>query len=235
MDEPLGLQVEEGEKGQIMGFWGKLGNIFASPTRTFEAVDKKPTWLWPFIIMLVVSLLAAYLTLPQQAKLAVDNMTRQGNMSPEQMAIAMKTIPASILGFSLFSVLVWFFLFAAVYYLIGSVFLGGDSSYKKVLSIQAWTSLIIVVSSIIRVPLVQAKDSYMVSLSPAMLLPSDYVGSKLFIFLSQFDFFIIWYLIVLGLGFGYIYKFSKAKSYSVIAVCWVIWIAAVTLLTPSMA
>ena len=156
-------------------------------------------------------------------------------MKATQMQMAMKTIPIGIFGTAFFMVIVWFFLFTAIYYLIGSVFLGGDSSFKKLLSVQAWSSFIIMVSSIIRVPLIRAKDSALVSLSPAMLLPSDLVGSKLFTMLSQIDFFIIWYLIVFGMGFSYIYRFSKVKSYTAIAICWIIWVAAITILSPSMA
>ena len=185
--------------------------------------------------MLLVSLITAYFTMPQQAKLAIENMMRQGNIPAEQLEIAIKAIPISIFGMAAVTVIVWFFLFTAVYYLIGSVFLGGNSTYKKVLSIQAWTSFIMIVSLIIRIPLVNAKDSALVSLSPAMLLPSDYVGTKFFTMLSQFDFFIIWYLIVFGLGYGYIYKFSKVKSYSAVIICWIIWVAVITLLTPSTA
>ena len=235
MERPLNASAEDLGAEQAMSFWGKLGNIFASPGKAFTAIEKKPTWFWPFIIMMVISLLTSYLTMPQQAKLAVDNMMRQGNIPPEQMQMAMKTIPIGIFGTAFFMVIVWFFLFTAIYYLIGSVFLGGDSSFKKLLSVQAWSSFIIMVSSIIRVPLIRAKDSALVSLSPAMLLPSDLVGSKLFTMLSQIDFFIIWYLIVFGMGFSYIYRFSKVKSYTAIAICWIIWVAAITILSPSMA
>ena len=191
MEQTLNEQIVPGEKEQTLSFWAKLGNIFASPTKTFEALDKKPTWLWPFLIMLLVSLITAYFTMPQQAKLAIENMMRQGNIPAEQLEIAIKAIPISIFGMAAVTVIVWFFLFTAVYYLIGSVFLGGNSTYKKVLSIQAWTSFIMIVSLIIRIPLVNAKDSALVSLSPAMLLPSDYVGTKFFTMLSQFYFFIM--------------------------------------------
>lgn len=228
------LSVPAGEE-QTIGFWARLGNIFASPTKTFEAIDKKPTWFWPFVVMIVVSLISAYFIMPQQMKIAVENMTRNGNVAPEQLQIAMKFIPISILVTSVIMVAVWYFLFSALYYLAGSVLLGGNSTFKKVLSLQAWTSFIIAVSYIVRIPLVKAKDSVMVSLSPAMLLPSNYLGTKLYTFLMQVDFFAVWYLVILGLGFSYIYRFGKGKSFVAVIICWLIWVGLITFLTPSTA
>jgi len=235
MEEPLNEQIQPKEGEQTLGFWAKLGNIFASPTKTFEALDNRPSWFWPFIIMIVVSLISAYLTMPQQMKIAVEGMMSQGDIPPEQLEMAKKAIPISIMVMSVLMAAVWFFLFSAIYYLFGSIFLGGNSTYKKVLSVQAWTSFIMIVSLIVRIPLVKAKDSVLVSLSPAMILPSDYIGSKLYTVFSQFDFFNIWYLIIFGLGFSYIYSFSKTKSYSVVIICWIIWVAVITMLTPSTA
>ena len=235
MEETPDSRSVMGEEEKTVSFWSRMGNIFVSPTKTFEAIDKKPTWFWPFIIMILVSLIASYLIMPQQMKIAIDSMSKQENVTQEQMQVAMKFIPISIMATSVVMVAVWYFLYSLLYYLAGSVLLGGNSTYKKVLSLQAWTSFIVVVSSIVRIPLVRAKDSVMVSLSPAMLLPSDYLGTKLYTFLMQLDFFSIWYLIVMGLGFSYIYRFSKGKAYAAVIICWLMWVGLTVLLTPSTA
>lgn len=225
MTEPREEQFQTGEQKQTLGFGAKLINIFTSPTKTFEALDKKPTWLMPLLIMILVTLASAYLTFPQLINVAVENMTKQGDISPDQLEMAMKFVPVSIYGMSVLWPIILLFLFSAVYYLIGSVFLGGNSTYKKLLSVQAWSSLILVLSSIISTPLVIIKNSVYVSLSPSILLSSEHIGTKLFTFMSQFNFFVIWYLIVFGLGFSFIYKFSKAKAFTTLGILFGIWIA----------
>ncbi len=225
MEEPREQQFQSGDQKQTLGFGAKLINIFTSPTKTFEALDHNPTWLVPLLIMILVSLASVYLTFPQLVNIAVENMTKQGEITPDQLEMAMKFVPVSIYGMSVLWPIIWFFLFSAVYYLIGSVFMGGNSTYKKILSVQAWSSLILVLSSIISTPLVMIKNSVYVSLSPSILLSSEHIGTKLFTFMSQFNFFVIWYLIVFGLGFSYVYKFSKAKAFTTMGILYCIWIA----------
>jgi hypothetical protein len=74
-------------------------------------------------------------------------------------------------------------------------------------------------------PLIIVKESMSVSLSPAMLLSGEALGTKLYTLLSKFDFFMIWFLAVFAVGFGLVYKFSKTKAFIAVGITWGIWIA----------
>jgi hypothetical protein len=55
------MDASAGEKKE-MGLFEKITGIFISPRETFEAIDRKPTWLVPFLITVVMVLGMTVLT-----------------------------------------------------------------------------------------------------------------------------------------------------------------------------
>lgn len=230
MEEPQNQQPQTGEIAP--GFWAKFGNIFASPTRTFEALDKKPSWIVPLLILIILAAVINQLSFP----VIIDAQMERFRSNPDISAAQLEAIEQQISGnlgrqriFMLVGQIIVtpiiFLIISGIFYLIGNILLGGDATYKKILSIFCWSSLILALSSIIRTPLIIMKQNMNVSLSPAMLLPGDALGTKLYALLSKFDFFTIWFLIVFAIGFALIYRFSKAKAFVTIGITWGVWVA----------
>lgn len=232
MEQPLSERIEPGETKQTMGFWAKLGNIFASPTKAFEAIDRKPTWILPLGLLIVVSVILTQLAFPIIMNAQLENLRNNPNLTPEQIQLyetqftenvntqRIVTVAAQVIGTPIV-----FLIVAGIFYFIGNILLGGDATYKKVLAVYCWSACILILSSIVLTPLIIIKESLSVSLSPAMLLSGDALGTKLYTLLSKFDFFTIWFLAVFATGFSLIYKFSKGKAFAAIGVSWGIWIA----------
>lgn len=232
MEEPLSERIDPGEGEQTMGFWGKLGNIFASPTKAFEAIDKKPTWILPLCLLILVSVILTQLAFPIIMNAQLEGLRNNPNLTPEQIqqyetqftqnvnTQRIITTAAQVIGTPIV-----FFIVVGIFYFIGNILLGGDATYKKVLAVYCWSACILVLSAIVMTPLIIIKQSMTVSLSPAMLLSGDALGTKLHTLLSKFDFFVIWFLAVFAIGFGLIYKFSKAKAFAAVGITWGIWIA----------
>jgi len=220
-----------------MSFGSRFINIFVNPQKTFESLNRRPTWLVPVIMILLLSVAITLATYPIIIKSQMEMFRNNPDISAEQLEIIRQSIEkggqvqkyiglgVQIIGIFLF----YYLLFAAIFYFVGSVILGGDSSYKKVLSIWAWSSLIGIVAMIVRVPLIFIKENIRFSISPALLLPTDAVDSILYVILSQLDFFLIWQLAVFAFGFATIYRFSVSKSYITIGTLWGIWIALATI------
>ncbi len=230
MEEPQNQQTQTGET--TMGFWAKLGNIFASPSKTFEALDKRPTWIIPILILILITVVLNQLSFP----VIIEAQLERFRSNPDIPAAQLEAIEQQITGnlkqqriFMLVGQLVVtpiiFLLLSGLFYLIGNILLGGDGTYKKILSVFCWSSMVLALSAIIKTPLVIIKESLNISLSPAMLLPGDALGTKLYVLLSKFDFFTIWFLIIFAIGFGMIYKFSKARAFATIGITWGVWIA----------
>ena len=231
MEESQNQQIQSMGQEQTLGFWAKLGNIFASPTKTFEALDKKPTWIAPIIILILISAVITQLTFPIIIDSQLERFRSNPDIPPEQLEAIEQQISGNLnqqrimmLVGQLIVAPIILLLIAAIFYFIGNIILGGDATYKKVLSIYSWSSFILILSALITAPIVLAKGSLDISLSPALLMSGDALGTKLYALLSKFDFFVIWFLAVFAVGFGSIYRFSKTKAFVAVGITWGIWI-----------
>ncbi|MBN2414239.1 YIP1 family protein [bacterium] len=216
---------------QGMSAFAKIIGIFSSPTETFKQIDERPTWLLPFIIMVVVILASQFLLLDISLtdRLAIAEAR---DLPAEQMQAARAQMegPMKYIGFAFMPIgliIVWVVI-AAVFLFAGNVVMGGKTQFKKLLAVVAWTSLI----GIVQVPLysflVYSKGTtHGVTTSLAALLPLHAIGEKpalLYQILSKFDIFPIWQLILWILGVSVVYKFTVKKSATMIVSIWVIYI-----------
>ncbi len=219
------------EAKKEMGFFEKLAGIFISPRETFETLDRKPTWLVPFLIITAVVLVMTVLTrdigmqdmmarfeasdMPQEQ---IDRIVEQ-SQGPVRY-IQMAAIP-------LFMIAAWCF-FAGILLFTGNTILGGKSTFKKMLSMVSWASLIGVLSSVIHTALIITKGTTQgVTTSLALLLADPEPGAKpsfLFRLLSKFDVFTIWEMVLWAIGTSVLYRFSMKKSAGMVAVLWVLWV-----------
>jgi hypothetical protein len=213
------------------GFFEKLAGIFISPRETFEALDRKPTWLVPFIIVVAAVLVMTVLTrdigmqdmlarfeasdMPQEQ---IDRIVEQ-SQGPGRY-IQMVVIPV-------FMIAAWCF-FAGILLFTGNTILGGKTTFKKLLSMVSWSSLIGLLSAAIHTALVITKGtSQGVTTSLALVLADPEPGAKpsfLFRLLSKFDFFTIWEMVLWAIGTSVLYRFSMKKSAGMVAVLWVLWV-----------
>lgn len=219
------------ESGHGLGFGGKLINIFTNPTKTFQELDQRPAWIAPVILSILIMAILTQISLPvimegQKEKiLSNPSFTDEQRAMMEQYFVLNTGTRIKAAATQIIATPIVYLIFAGIFYLVGSVFLGGDTNYKKVLSLTSWSWLILTLYAIVTIPIAISKGSMDISLSPALLLSADAIGTKFHTFLSKLDFFTIWFLAVFATGFGYIYKFSTAKAYTAVGVLWAIWIA----------
>jgi len=109
-----------------------------------------------------------------------------------------------------------------VLYFVFSILLGGNSSFKRVLGVYSYSSLIAIPSAIVTVPLAFAKETSKISLSPALLLSAEKAETFLGSFLSQFGFFALWQYILVSVGLSLVYKFSKGRSFVTLGILWLV-------------
>lgn len=224
--------VVANEAAPVLGFWGRLGNIFGNPRKTFEAIDQEPSWIVPLLIIVLLTIFSTQLIFPIIMTTQLENLRSNPNIPPEQLEVIENRFAENVNTQRIFTLVsqiivtpIIFLALAGIFYLVGTIVLGGDTSYKKVLSILSWSMCIFILSTIITIPLIIAKGNMNVSLSLALLLSADAIGTKLHTFLSKFDFFTIWFLAVFATGFGIIYRFTTAKAYTAVGILWAIWIA----------
>ncbi len=233
MEDQVQNQVIETEQGPELGFWSKFGNIIANPRIAFESLDKRPTWLMPMVILVAITVATTYYMFPVIIEKQLETFRSNPDISAEQLQLIENQLSENIdtqmyLALAaqiIMTPLVFYILLSFIFYFVGSVILGGDATFKKVLAIFSWSTCILIISTFISFPLAIAKGTIGVSLSPALLLSNELIGTTVHTLLSKFDFFMIWFLAVFAFGFSVIYRFSIAKSYIAIGILWGIWIA----------
>ena len=219
------------EEKKEMGVFEKIAGIFISPRETFEALDQKPSWLVPFLIIVVMTLGMTMLTrdigmqdmmakfqareMPQEQ---IDKIAAQSEGIGKY--IQMVLIPVATLA-------VWA-IFAGILLFCGNTLLGGSAKFKKVFSMMSWSSLVGALAIIVNTAIILSKGTTQgVTTSLAVLLPVPGLSDKPSIFyrlLSKFDLFTIWSLILWTIGLSVIYKFTMKKSAGLVIALWAVWI-----------
>ncbi len=232
MDTLENTQASAIEQPDEPVFLTRLTNIIVSPVKAMESIDRAPTWLWPMILIAAIALITGLIAMPYSNQMAIEMIRNNPNIPPQQaeeiiqgMSQTGPAAYAKTIGGIIFGIPLMFIFFSAIFYFVGSVILGGDSTFKKVFSIWTWTSVVSSLGALVKLPLIIVKKSPMVTLSPALFLKGEQIGTPLFAVLSGFDFFSVWSIVIFAIGFSIIYKFSRAKAFTTVGILWIIWIA----------
>jgi hypothetical protein len=223
----------ESESGpQRMNFISKAVGIFTNPKTAFENIQQKSEIWFPIVLMLAITVISVLMTtdlqkqvqrdfinnseiIPEDRKVdMLDNLDKQG-------AVNEKIVPALSGAVGIF---LYYAVIAAAFLLFGNFIYGGDSTFKKMFSLAAWGSLIGVLESIIKIPLMLWKGTVKVFISPAVVMDVADSGTVFFKILDAFDIFAIWKIIVFSIGFSVFYKISREKSYTAVISLYVLYL-----------
>ncbi len=239
MENEANITAENGNQ-KPMGTLARMINIFWEPSKVFEYIKSKPSWVAPWILISVFAMIGLQLTWSINIKSQLEKIRNTPGITVEQMQTiedkmgdpnswsinrTLATVGAPI------GILVVFVVVAAALYFTGSVIGGGNSTFKHNLAAYSHASLIGILGTIVTVFLVKIKGTLDISLSPAIFLPASMYKSFIYNFLNHFEFFTIWAYILTSIGFATIYGFSKAKAYISVGVLWLIWILLTSALT----
>jgi hypothetical protein len=221
----------ESTSAKEMGVVGRIVGIYTSPRETFESIDKRPTWLVPFVIVILFVLAMTFLTMDIGIKDRQDMMEARG-MTEQQLEQAhvqsqgwMKYLSVVLVPVA---TLIVFLAISGLLTFGGNTIMGGSTKFKKVFSVVAWSSMVSVISVILRTFLILKKGTSLgIQTSLAILLETPELGQSptlLNRFLSRFEIFTIWEMILWIIGLSVIYKFTIKKSATLVISLWIIWI-----------
>ena len=218
------------QEERTMGGASKVINIFFEPKRVFESLKIKPTWLTPFLVVIVLAMGSFYYTYPfimdqqiqkiqeneripeEHKQRIVEDLKEQDHPPLWQMAMP------PVFG------LIVLVLVAGILYFVFNVLMGGDSNYRSVLAVYSYSGLVQVASMIVKFPLIMIKGNVNVQTSLALLLPVEAKDTFLYGVLSSFDVFNFWQVILVSVGMGVMYKHSTKKAFTAVFILWIIWI-----------
>jgi len=218
------------QEEKTMGGASKVLSIFFEPRKVFESLKIKPTWLVPFIIVILLGMVYYYYAYPIIMSEQVAKIQANEKIPEEQKQAIIERMgggehpPVWQLGITPIGGLIYLVIASAVLFFVFNVLLGGDSTFRKVFSVYCYSALVGIPATIVKLPLTLVKKSTDVQTSLAILLSPDAKGSFLYNILSSFDIFVIWQVILISIGLAVVYKFTPKKSYTTVFVLWIVYV-----------
>lgn len=220
---PLSSETNAGgDSTPAKSIWGIMIGVFTSPTEAFAEFKKKPTILIPLIAIFVLAggvgaLMAEYSSMMQY------EMLKNSTVIPPQALEEMRqdALDPSMLTTGLFggiAIVVFGVISALVAWFLGSVIFGKKANFKAVWGVELVAGLIPMVGGLLRLPMVYAKGTMMVSYGLAALLPGRDFTSILYSLLYYTDIFAVWGIIVAGIGYAAIFGLSRGKGIAIAAI-----------------
>ncbi|MCI0485630.1 MAG: YIP1 family protein [Blastocatellia bacterium] len=230
---------------------GRLVGVLFSPGETFTDINRKPTWLVPMIIVMVIT--AAFMQAvnwranPNWDRITRDQNRQQSEKSgqpmPSEDNIQDQVKVFKVIGKYLPLVIAVFvpvvYLFLAGIFALGLMVMQVQTTFKKILSVVAWSGAAIgLVSFIVSIASLMVSDEEKLSrinplqeieIAPTNLgafLPSD-MSAVIKALASSIDIFTIWLLILLTIGFAAIAgsrKVTTGKTGTLVFGLWAFWV-----------
>ena len=208
-----------------MSVVSRILRVFYAPSETFEAVNEQRSaadWLVPTFIVAAVIFISTYITSPIYVAEAMGQMQQQeqsGEMEGARDAILISTlIAAPVMTF------VMLFIGAAIYLLVGKL-LGGLLGYGHCLAIVAYTSLIAILQHVVKTPLVLANETMNVQIGLGMFLSEEARKNFGGALLSSIDPFIVWMIVIAGLGLSIVGQIERSRAYAGVAAITLIFLS----------
>ncbi len=131
-------------------------SVLTSPTAAFDQLRRFPTWGWAALASIILGMIAAFISLPEEMKIAsIQQAARLAQMPADQRAAAQQAM-AGAAGFTKFIIVFtwafvpWFiWLISAVVYTIGAAISGAQARFSLAwvvsvnLSIIAWVGALV--------------------------------------------------------------------------------------------
>jgi len=221
-------EMSAGEQTDQSSIWKIMVGVFTSPTEAFTAFNRSPRLIAVILVIFALGLITNYFTTEYSAQMQYD-MVSQSTIIPPQQLEQMKeeaANPNRVTGalFAAIGQFIGMILISLVAWGLGSFVMGGDSTFKKVWGATLLGGLIPMVGGIVKLPLMMARESMYVSFGLAALFPEKDFTSIFYSILFYFDAFMIWGLIVTGIGYGIIFNISKGKGITVALILDIIFV-----------
>ena len=216
-----------------MSFMQKLISVFTAPRSAFESINARPSWFVPYLITVAITIALQYavMDITMQDQLAImeakDMPAEQMDAVRTQMEGPMKYIGIAMIPIA--TAAVWVIL-GGIFLLAGNIMITNSEevTFKKMLALVSWSSLITIVAGPLRTLLVISKGTMRgVATDLSVLMPVPAIGedpSLLYLLLSKIDVFVIWQIVLWIIGFSVFYRVETKKAAVPVLTLWAIWI-----------
>jgi len=212
-----------------------IGVLF-SPDATFASIARRPDWVVPLALIVILSLANGILIssridfgAPAREAMAQNkNMTQEQMDRAEKMSVGMGKV-AKFIG-PVIAIIVLLIVAGAL--LLTVRLMGGEGDFKQAFSVTCYAWIPNIIQAIVLTIIVLAKGSTainpqtiptIVRSNPAFLVDMK-TQPMAFALLSSLDLFTIWVIVLLVIGFAYVGRISKAKAAVAVVSLWAVTI-----------
>lgn len=228
------------ELAPLPGLFARFIGIVTSPKATFEAVVRNPRWVGMLMVICVLSGASQFaLTATERGRAAalefqVKKMEQMGMTVTDETYAKMQESQTSTMArvFSLVGIFIIFPLFfvllpAAILYAIFNAIMGGTAQFSQITAVLVHSWVVLTVGGFLTTALNVARGTMTTSVvNLGVLLPMLTEGSFAANLAGSIDLVRIWFLIVLAMGLGVLYKRKTSNIaiglfsvYALFAVC----------------
>lgn len=212
--------ASEGVPQKTPGLAGRVAGVLLSPRETFAAIAARPRWLGVLVLTLIVTSISYYFILgsPGMQDAIIDQQIRaiesRGNtVSDEQLAnmerfigylpvayAAGTFVLGPLIGAALAGIVMWIF----------TTIMGGNGTFKQVFAVMSHAGVIPAISAAL-VAAMLAMGAMPVGVRPpganlGVFLPMLEETSFVAVLLRSIDLFLLWWMVVLAIGLGVLYR-----------------------------
>ena len=208
----VGVAAEAAPKSFVGRFFG----IITSPKETFRSVAAHPRWFGMLAVTtFIVALCSAAPMFTEAGKeAALDKQVSQmqsfgmqvNDQMYEQMRQRMRFAPYTTAGFIIVLGPIFAVILTGILFAIFNAALGGEASFKQLFAVWSHAAVISSLGQIFTAPLNLARGAVGSATSLAVLLPMIDEGSFLGRLLGMVDLFVVWWVFVLAIGLGVLYR-----------------------------
>ena len=202
------------------GLFARLIGVLFSPKETFAAIVARPRWLAVMIVTLVMSSAAYYVILSSQdmQDAIVDQQVRamesRGNVvSDQQIANIERFIGYLPVGYAVGIFVLGPLFGAAIAGIVTGIFttlMGGNGTFKQVFAVMNHAGFIPAMSALFIAGMLAVGAKPIGARPPGanlgVFLPMLEETSFLAVLLRSIDMFLLWWMVVLAIGLGVLYK-----------------------------
>jgi len=198
------------------GLAARFTGIIIAPKDTFRGVVAHPRW---FGMLVVVTLVVAVLTaLPMTTDAGKEAALRQqiqtmegfgvtiGDRQYEQMRRGMEMAPYTTGGSVLIMAPLMTLIVAGILFVVFNALLGGEGTFRQLFAVLVHAGVITALQQIFTGPLNYFRGEVTGATNLGVLLPIVDERSFLGWVLALTDLFLIWYVLVLAIGLGVLYR-----------------------------
>jgi len=201
---------------QALSLFARFWGILTAPRETFADVAARPRWFDMMALVLVITAVCTggfFATqVGQTAWLdkTAEAARQSGAEMPEAQWATMQKIasymgPIYAVSTLVIAPLMWLIV-TAILFAVFNAALGGTASFKQMYAVFVHSTAVTVVQQVFVTPLNYARETMASATNLAVFLPMLDEGSFLAKLLGMVDLFLIWWLIVLSIGLGVLFR-----------------------------